>query len=636
MEEFKQNVDIVLARLEELNYSIGSMKNIRKFYEALGDYLGQKGSAYTPAVGEAFLESARFAHRTELLLEKSAVSKLNDIYETGFVDGTHISVLFLSRSITLTSLFERITAEFLECVSDEYSNTQMENISRRCKRFFRFTLMLGRSGAQEITYDDILSFHLSLGHMKGISRTVEESSVIGILSYMAKKGMCRCGLPLYLKALETGKAGIYSLISRTAALSRVHDGFMPGMCRKGFERIIEAHKAAGYSDEYIPALCRGSDMVYLFLDFNGLRFDYDIIKEWLSASDVQEAYGHDTLNCARRLSFLLDRYGQNGEIDLSAICQKGMTGPDKLPAWCSGPLIAFADERRREKLDETTVKNYVYSCIRFCRYLVDNGLSGFWDVTGGVLAAFNLYDSHGSSEGKNSCNHRIRKFLKYLYREGLTSNPQLYAALGTSWAVDEKAVVVLNDEEIGQIDEYIKNARSSLELRNSAMLLLGTEIGMRGGDIVCLTLEDIDWKKQTIRFMQDKTDVETELHMPCAVGNAIYRYLKNGRPRNLTSGHLFVHMKPPYCSLTRSACYAALRAALPGRDVKGSGFHVARKTFATCKLMDGVAPEMISIVLGQSGKKAVTPYLSLDSERMRMCPVSLVDLGIAREEGDAV
>ncbi|WMJ90191.1 tyrosine-type recombinase/integrase [Anaerocolumna sp. MB42-C2] len=179
-------------------------------------------------------------------------------------------------------------------------------------------------------------------------------------------------------------------------------------------------------------------------------------------------------------------------------------------------------------------------------------------------------------------------------------------------------------------------ASSPIELRNSAMLLLGIEMGMRGCDIVKLKLRDIDWKNQTVRFTQDKTDVETILHMPAAVGNSIYRYIRDVRPKQTVDNHVFLRIGAPYCSLTRNACYSALKRAVPYRSVKGSGFHVTRKTFATSRLKEGVEPDRIMDAMGQRNRNSLTPYLSLDPERMRLCSLSLQSLGLLWRGGDWV
>ena len=86
-------------------------------------------------------------------------------------------------------------------------------------------------------------------------------------------------------------------------------------------------------------------------------------------------------------------------------------------------------------------------------------------------------------------------------------------------------------------------------------------------------------------------------------------------------------------SIKRSVCYDTLHRILPDRNVHGSGFHVTRKTFSTNRLKSGVKPSLIADVLGHADMSTLTPYLSLDTERMSLCPLSLSELFITMEGG---
>lgn len=230
---------------------------------------------------------------------------------------------------------------------------------------------------------------------------------------------------------------------------------------------------------------------------------------------------------------------------------------------------------------------------------------------------------------KNAYNARIRRFLAYLYREKIILNYYLIQVLGYSSVKTESIITILTDAEKESISSYVRNAVTPLQLQDSAVILLGTEMGIRGCDIVRIRLADISFKNKTVRFIQDKTDVEVQLAMPVSVGNAIFRYLKHGRPKGIVSDLLFVSLKAPYRPLTRNICIGALKRILPQRNIFGSGFHVTRKTFSTCKLRNGVVPEKISTALGQCSVKSLTPYLSLDDDRLSMCPLSLESLHIS-------
>ena len=66
--------------------------------------------------------------------------------------------------------------------------------------------------------------------------------------------------------------------------------------------------------------------------------------------------------------------------------------------------------------------------------------------------------------------------------------------------------------------------------RDYAILLLLARLGLRAGEIVGLTLDDIDWQAGSI-LITGKLGNSTVLPLPADVGEAISSYLLNGRPR---------------------------------------------------------------------------------------------------------
>lgn len=145
---------------------------------------------------------------------------------------------------------------------------------------------------------------------------------------------------------------------------------------------------------------------------------------------------------------------------------------------------------------------------------------------------------------------------------------------------------------------------------------------MRASDIVNLKIDDIDWDTASIKFVQKKTSVEVNLPMPTEVGNALFRYITQERHQKPIRD-IFLCERAPHIPVGRAACSKALGTALPDRDALGSGFHVTRKTYATNLLRQGVGAGTVATALGQVGTASVSRYLSLDAERMRMCPLSL-------------
>ena len=66
--------------------------------------------------------------------------------------------------------------------------------------------------------------------------------------------------------------------------------------------------------------------------------------------------------------------------------------------------------------------------------------------------------------------------------------------------------------------------------RDYLILLLATTLGMRCIDICSLTLDDIDWKRKTLGFVQSKTGEYVSLSISDELLMALADYIKNARP----------------------------------------------------------------------------------------------------------
>jgi site-specific recombinase XerD len=76
-----------------------------------------------------------------------------------------------------------------------------------------------------------------------------------------------------------------------------------------------------------------------------------------------------------------------------------------------------------------------------------------------------------------------------------------------------------------------------------------------------------------------------------------------------------------------------LEKALADRNVKGSGFHVTRKTFATNMLRNGAYIQEVSDALGHGDLTNVHKYLVFDEDRMARCALKLSERSLTMEGG---
>ena len=184
-----------------------------------------------------------------------------------------------------------------------------------------------------------------------------------------------------------------------------------------------------------------------------------------------------------------------------------------LPEWDKMPIAEFVRQREKARMSLSTTHMDLTACERFCAFLLKEGIVSFMELTASTVKDFNIQDRHQTAQGKGAYNSRIRRLLKFLAREEYLNNVSLYKALGGPAAFFEHIVITLTETEKDNLKTFTRFAQSDLEQKDKACVLLGTEMGIRGFDIVNLRFADIDWKDKSIRFLQKKP--EQKSGSPC-------------------------------------------------------------------------------------------------------------------------
>ena len=188
----------------------------------------------------------------------------------------------------------------------------------------------------------------------------------------------------------------------------------------------------------------------------------------------------------------------------------------------------------------------------------------------------------------------------------------------------EDAVPTVPHWSLSSIPKYLKeeqvtaflssfDVNSTVGLRNRAMALLMATAGLRAGEVANLKLEDIDWRKSSIRLHNTKSRRIDYLPLASEIGEALVAYLKR-RPQT-EARHVFVsHGTPAGRPLTAYAVSAAMRRAFrrcyPGEHAHGT--HVLRHSLATGMLMKGASFKEIADVLRHRSIETTAIYAKVD------------------------
>ncbi|KTE90303.1 hypothetical protein AT727_24505 [Desulfitobacterium hafniense] len=324
------------------------------------------------------------------------------------------------------------------------------------------------------------------------------------------------------------------------------------------KQLLAIHKDRGYSPFIRKADLQSTRGFRVFMDANSFAYSNDLALEWLDFQ--QTKWSRVKYLAFRRVHLSINEILCTGM--LSTVCFPTREPKYSLPGWGGELLSQYLQEREREGCANSTLDMIRNSCSRFIVFLDNRGITSETGITPPIIKEFQAKDSHSTVEGKNAYAIKIRGFLRYLARMRLVPET-LELAMSTEMAPHISIVNTLSDNQIDAIYTFRKNADQPIQLRNTAIIMLGLRMGLRGSDISNLKLIDISWKESSISFIQQKTRVHLKLPLPVDVGNSLYRYICECRPRS-NSPYVFVHHRAPYDRLGRATFGRLLQVAVRG------------------------------------------------------------------------
>ena len=359
-----------------------------------------------------------------------------------------------------------------------------------------------------------------------------------------------------------------------------------------------------------------------FLSESKLDYSQEIAAQWLFALE-QQVSRKKFLFCRRALA-LLDQVFTYGYVKDTHFSYGITRTRFRIPVHFKGSFEAYLQRRKEECCARSTIQMDRCACSRFLLFLENNGVTTFTQLTPELAKAYSLQEVHRTIEGKNAYIRRVKGFIRFLASTGEVQDT-LESVLPVEKASRVAIVKTLSDEQISAIDTYRTDAYSPSELRNSAMAMLALRLGLRSVDICNLRLANIRWDSATLAITQQKTGRPLTLPFPAVVGNALSRYLLEGRPK-CNSPYVFITLKRPYQHLgSTKSCHRAsvLILGVKQSETDCRGLHIARKTYASELLKANIPVSLIAQVLGHANETNVDKYLATDIQRMRTCAISL-------------
>ena len=266
-----------------------------------------------------------------------------------------------------------------------------------------------------------------------------------------------------------------------------------------------------------------------------------------------------------------------------------------------------------------TIKAYAEDLRQFTDFAETAGVTDIHTVTPALLRDFlvslEAQDlARASRARKTAC---LRSFFAYLTRQSLLARSP--AAGLRSIKQERRLPKFLRSDEIDAL-LAAPDAEKLLGLRDRALLETLYASGMRAGELVKLSVSDVDYDEGVIRVIGKGNKERVTLLGRQAVF-ALQRYLRKGRPELLIKageddGALFVNRYGGRLS-DRGVRKVFDRYCTQASTHLKITPHVLRHTFATHLLSNGADLRLIQELLGHASVATTQMYTHVTTERLQ-------------------
>jgi site-specific recombinase XerD len=264
-----------------------------------------------------------------------------------------------------------------------------------------------------------------------------------------------------------------------------------------------------------------------------------------------------------------------------------------------------------------TIESYLHIVTPFLRQHVASSGMRLRSITPRDLHRFVLRESQrvGRARAQQTVT-ALRSFLRFLLFRGLIRT-DLAAALPAvaNWRMAHIPKALAPQE----VELVLRDCdrETPIGQRDFAILLLLARLGLRGGEVRAMTLDDIDWRQGEI-VVRGKGRRFERLPLPKDVGAALAQYLRHARPR-CKAREVFITMNAPRHALTVQGLSSLVRRALEraGLNPACKGAYLFRHSFATNMLRRGASLGEIGQLLRHRRQATTQIYAKVDVDGMR-------------------
>lgn len=209
----------------------------------------------------------------------------------------------------------------------------------------------------------------------------------------------------------------------------------------------------------------------------------------------------------------------------------------------------------------------------------------------------------------------LRTFLTWLYAEGLIAAPLAGTVPGAYRRRRIRMPALVTEAEAAALLAACDRTTGQ-GLRDYAIMLALTRMGLRAGEIAALTLGDMDWR-QGIVVISGKGGRRDQLPLPRDVAEAIIAYLRDGRAAAALDRKLLVRSVAPHRGLTSYGVGHAVARAARRAGLDRVRPHQLRYFAATAMQAAGAPLAEIGQVLRHEDERTTSLYAKVDVAALR-------------------
>ena len=299
-----------------------------------------------------------------------------------------------------------------------------------------------------------------------------------------------------------------------------------------------------------------------------------------------------------------------------------------VPGVFTAEFAAYAASLPGRGLAEGTVRAKTGMLRRFLAFLAESRVAELAALSIADVSAYvgSLVPLAASTRAGQL--YFLREYLRFAVRER-GADPVL-GAMFPVIVTDRDAVLpsVYRPREVAGALAEAGN-RSESPLRDRAVMLLASLLGLRSGDIKGLRFDQIDWANRRLSVVQRKTGRRLDLPLPEECALAIIDYWKNERAK-VDDAQVFLRRRAPHQPPVSgnhfhqvvAGCFARAGVEVSGRH---RGLHALRHSAAIGMLESGTPYPVIGAVLGHADANTTRRCLRVDLTHLRALALEVPD-----------